>query len=252
MFALLHEPSPKIAECELTHQERSPIDFERALHQHTAYANQLRDLGAEVTKLDVNAECPDSVFIEDTAVVFDEAAILCSMGATSRRSEPVGIAPALAAHRALHQMQLPATLEGGDVLRVGRTFLVGQSSRTNTAGWDFFKQTVNRYGYHAVCVEVRGCLHLKSACAALPNQELLINPNWLDTAPLKDFRCIPVPTKELTAANVVLVGDRVLISAAYPQTAELIRSRGFEVFPVDVSEFAKAEGCVTCMSLLLS
>ena len=251
MFALIHTPSPRIAECELTHQERSPIDFQRALRQHATYANRLRDLGAEVTKLDVNSECPDGVFIEDTAVVFDEAAILCSMGTASRRSEPAGIAPALAAHRELHQMKLPATLEGGDVLRVGRTFLVGQSSRTNAAGWDFFKETVKHYGYNAISVKVRGCLHLKSACAALPDQELLVNPDWLDTAPLKEFGSIPVPTEEFAAANVVLVGNRVLISAAYPQTAEIIRSRGFEVFPVDVSEFAKAEGCVTCMSLLL-
>jgi dimethylargininase len=252
MLALTHVPSPNLEQCQLTHRARSPIDHGRAVRQHEAYGRMLRDCGAAVRSLDVNRDLPDSVFIEDTAVVLDEVAVLASMGAPSRRGEPAGIEPELRQYREVERVGLPATLEGGDVLRVGRALLVGLSSRTNAAGVAALDAVGRRFGYEVRAVPVRGCLHLKSACTALPDGRLLLNPDWLDTAALRGFGLVFLPEEEPDAANALLVGARVCLPAAHGRTADLVRRLGFAVETVDVSEFAKAEGCVTCLSLLLA
>ena len=251
MLALTHVPSPNLEECQRTFVAPAPIDHGRAVLQHEAYCHMLRRCGADVFTLDVNRDLPDSVFIEDTAIVLDEVAVLASMGAPSRRAEPAGVEPELRKYREVVRVELPATVEGGDVLRVGRTLLVGQSSRTNAAGLDALRAAARRFGYDVRSVPVRHCLHFKSACAALPDGRLLANPDWLDTEPLRGFELVRVPDEEPDAANLLLVGTRVCLPAAHPHTAERVRGLGFDVETVDVSEFAKAEGCVTCLSLLL-
>ncbi len=252
MIALTHAPSPNLNACELTHLARVPIDHSRAAQQHADYCAMLRRCGAEVITLTANLAYPDSVFIEDTAIVLDEVAVLTSMGAKSRQPEPAGIEPELRQYREVVRINPPATIEGGDVLRVGRKLLVGDSSRTNRAGVDALADIANQHGYQVLPVRVTGCLHLKSAVTALPDGSLLLNRAWLDTAALRGFATVTVDAAEPSAANVVLVGGRVCIAASYPRTADMIRGLGFDVVTVDLSEFAKAEGCVTCLSLLIA
>jgi dimethylargininase len=251
MLAITHVPSPKIQQCELTYVSRTVIEYPRALLQHDSYCRMLRDCGAEVRVLDVNRDYPDCVFIEDTAVVLDEVAVLASMGAESRRAEPAGIEPELRKYREVQRVELPGTLEGGDVVRVGRTLLVGLSSRTNPAGLAALARVAAPHDYRVVGVPLRDCLHLKSACTSLPDRRLLINPAWVDARSLPGFECVHVPGEEPAAADVMSIGMRVCVTAAHPRTAEMLDRFGFEVHMTDLSEFAKAEGGVTCLSLIL-
>lgn len=252
MLALTHVPSPNLEQAQRTYVAPTPIDYALALRQHEAYCDMLRQCGARVVTLDVNRDLPDSVFIEDTAIVLDEVAVLASMGAPSRRAEPAGIEPELRRHLPVQRVLPPATIEGGDVLRVGRTLLVGLSARTNAAGADTLRAVAGRFGYAVRPVPVRGCLHLKSACAALPDGRLLVNADWLDVAALRGSELVRVPEDEPDAANAVLVGGHVCLAAAHPRAADLVGRLGFAVQLIDLSEFAKAEGCVTCLSLLLA
>jgi dimethylargininase len=251
MLALTHVPSPNMDHGQRTHVARVPIDYEIALQQHANYCQMLRDCGAVVHTLDVNRPLPDSTFIEDTAIVLDEVAVLASMAADSRRGELAGIEPELRKYRELCRMEGPATIEGGDVLRVGRLLLVGVSSRTGLEGVRAFETIVRACGYRVLAVPVRQCLHLKTACTALPDGSLLLNPSWLDGPSLPELETIPVPEGEPWGANTLTVGTTVCIAAEHVQTAELIRRRGFHVRTVPLSEFMKAEGGVTCLSLLL-
>ena len=251
-IAVTNAPSPLLEHCELTHVARTPIDYAVAVRQHQGYQAMLRACGAEVHALDVNRQHPDSVFIEDTAIVLDEIAILTSMGTASRRAEPDGIELALRHYRPIERISLPATIEGGDVTRVGRTLLVGESSRTNVAGAAALAALVASHGYRVVTVPVTGCLHLKSACTALPDGRLLVNPEWIDMRALASFETITVPAGESSAADVAAVGDIVCMSAEHPRTVSLIESLGFTVRTTALSEFAKAEGAVTCLSLIFT
>src|SRR5688500_102303 len=228
-IALTNAPSPLIEQCELTHLERTTIDYAVAVKQHEGYQAMLRSCGAEVDALRVNVDHPDSVFIEDTAVVLDEIAVLCSMGAASRRGEPEGIEPALRKYRPVERINVPATIDGGDVVRVGRTLLVGESSRTNAQGAAALARIVERHGYRVVTVPVTGCLHFKSACTVLPDGRLLVNPEWIDMRPLGGFETVAVPPDEPTAADVAFVGDIVCMAAEHPRTAALVESLGFAV-----------------------
>ena len=251
-LAFAHQPSPKLEHGERTHIVRESLDYARACRQHAAYCQMLRDCGAEVRVLDMNGDWPDGVFVEDTAIVLDEVAVLCPMGTEARRAEPAGVEPELQQHREVERITLPAALEGGDVLRVGRRLLVGASSRTNRAGVEALGTIVRRHGYEIVPVPVRGCLHLKTACTALPDETLLLNPAWLDTEALRSFARVAVPETEPWAANIALVGGKVCAATAHERTVEMIRERGFVVHTTDLSEFAKAEGGVTCLSLLFA
>ena len=250
MIAITHVPSPKLEQGERSYVARTPIDHSRAARQHHEYCRMLRACGADVVTLEVNRDLPDCAFVEDTAIVLDELAVLASMGAESRRAEPAGIEFELRKYREIHRVQAPATIEGGDVLRVGRELLVGLSSRTNRAGANALAAVVRRYGYQIVLVPVRNCLHLKTACTVLPDQSLLINPAWLDVRTVRGFELVPVPQAEPWAANVALVGNCVCVAVEHVETCGVIRERGFEVHTIDLSEFAKAEGGVTCLSIL--
>ena len=250
ILAVTNAPSPALERCELTHLQRTPIDLAVAREQHRGYQAMLRACGAEVVELEVNREHPDGVFIEDTAIVLNEIAIMMSMGAESRRGEPAAIEAALQRYRPVERVALPATIDGGDVARVGRTLLVGQSSRTSAAGAAALASIVERHDYEVIPVPVTGCLHLKSACTPLPDGRLLVNPAWIDMRPLASFGTVNVPEEEPHAADIGIVGETVCMAAEYPRTRELIESLGFPVRTTPLSEFAKAEGAVTCLSLI--
>jgi dimethylargininase len=252
MLALAHLPSPFMEQCQLTHVARAPIDHALAARQHAEYCRVLRDCGARVVTLDGYRHLPDCAFVEDTAVVLDEVAILTPMGTAARRPEPAGIEPELRKYRPVERIELPATIEGGDVLRVGRTLFVGLSSRTNRAGIDALGAISRRHGYAVVAVPVTGSLHLKTACTALDDKRLLVNPAWLDVRPLRGFELLHVPEDEPWAANTARVGRSICLAAGQQRTMEWIVSLGFDVRAIDLSEFAKAEGGVTCLSILLT
>jgi dimethylargininase len=251
MLALVHPPSLQLATGQRTHIAREPVDFKLAQAQHASYCRLLAACGAKVLLMDVNLDEPDGVFLEDTTIVLDEIAILCSMGTQARRREPAGIEAVLCDYREVWRIELPASIEGGDVLRIGRRLLVGQSSRTNAAGIDALSGVVEPLGYCVTAVPVHGCLHLKTACTALPDGQLLVNPDWIDAAALKGRDVIEIPVSEPWAANTLPIGQRVILPAAHLQTADLLHGLGFEPLPADISELAKAEGGVTCLSLIL-
>ena len=251
MLALTHLPSLNMAGCLRMHAGPS-IDLDVALQQHAGYRRMLERCGAVVETLDTNRDLPDCVFIEDTAIILDEIAILCSMGHPSRRDEPAGIEPHIRQHREIRRIELPAIIDGGDVLRVGRRLIVGLSGRTSAAGIEALAATVRPFGYQVDTVPVTGCLHLKSACTALLDGRLLANAAWLDAKALRQYRIVPVPDDEPGAANVALVGEAVCAAAGHPQTEDLIRGLGFRVETTDLSEFGKADGCTTCLSLLFT
>jgi len=252
IVAITHVPSPQMNDALRTFIDVHAIDLERAMRQHEDYRRVLERAGAEVVTLTASIAHADAVFVEDTAIVLDEIAVLASMGASSRRREVDGVEAELKRHRVdVARIDAPATLEGGDVLRVGRTLFVGATTRTNDAGFDALARIAGRYGYDVRRVAVDGCLHLKTACTALPDGTLLVNARWLDTRDLAGAPLLHVDDGEPDAANVVLIGERVVMAAAYPRTIELVRRRGFHVDAVDLSEFAKAEGSATCLSIIV-
>ena len=249
--AITRAVSPGLAACELTCQERVPIDIELARAQHLAYEQALSAAGYCVQRLASDAAMPDAVFVEDLAVVFDEIAILTNPGAESRRREMPAIASALAAYRPLQAIQPPATIDGGDVLVAGRHVFVGRSTRTNDAAALEMRRLLGPFGYRVVQTEVRGCLHLKSAVTALDEQRLLVNPSWVDAAAFEGFSLVEIAPDEPSAANALRLADRVIVAAAFPRTAQRIAALGLRVERVDASELAKAEGAVTCCSLIV-
>jgi dimethylargininase len=250
IVALTREPAGALDACELTYREREAIDAGVAAAQHRGYCDALRACGARVLTLPRVDELPDSVFVEDTTIALDEIAVLTRPGVESRRGEVKLIAPEVARLRAVVRVEPPATLEGGDVLRLGRTLYVGLSPRTNAEGADALRRLVAPHGYEVVTVELRGCLHLKTGCSGLDEETVLVNPDWVDAAVFRGREVVPVDAAEPWAANVLSVGRSVCVSAAFPRTAEVLAARGHGVRAVEVSEFAKAEGGMTCMSLL--
>jgi len=235
---------------ERTYVGRETIDLDLACRQHAAYRDALRACGAHVVTLDTNLDMPDCVFVEDTAIVLDEIAVLMSMGAPSRRGEPAGIEPTLRAHRPVKRITLPATIDGGDIVRAGRALYVGESPRTNVAGIDALRHVVEPFGYTVTPVPVQRCLHLKSACSALPDGRFLVNRGWIDPSPFAAAALLDVPPSEPWAGDVLVVDGHIIVSDAFPATRRLLETAGFTVIPVSVSEFAKAEGGVTCLSLV--
>ena len=250
--AITRAVSPALASCELTHLQRTPIDVERARQQHRAYEQALIAAGGMVQRLESGADMPDAVFIEDTAIVFDELALIARPGAASRRRETTAVVDALRVYRPLVQIEAPATIDGGDVLVVGREVFVGLSTRTNNAAVEQMRATLEPRGYVVHAVTVRGALHLKSAVTALDDDTLLVNEHWIDSDRFDRFTCIDVDPAEPAAANALRVADRIIFPAAFPRTAERLDKHGFRLDIVDASELAKAEGAVTCCSLIVN
>jgi dimethylargininase len=251
LMALTREISPAFESCQLTHLPRVPIDVERARAQHAAYEWALVEEGCTIRRLDTAPDLPDSVFIEDIAVVLEEGAIVCRPGADARRAETAGVVEALVRHgRPLHRVQAPATLDGGDVLVVGREVFVGASSRTNRAAIDQLSRTLGAVGYTVRAVPVRGCLHLKSAVTAVAADTLLINRAWVPAETFRGLSLIDVDANEPHGANALLVGDGVIYPASFPRTRDILDRLGIRIRTVDVDELQKAEGAVTCCSLI--
>jgi len=249
-IALTRDVSPALAQCELTFLARAPIDIERAVAQHAAYGRLLESLGLDVRRLPGDATYPDCCFVEDTAVVLDEVAVIAHPGAPSRRGEVDAVAAALEPHRPLARIPPSARLDGGDVLVLGRRLYVGVSGRTDTAGAEALRRIVAPHGYDVRPVGVTGCLHLKSAVTAIDDATVLANPDWLDASRLDGVEIVPVPADEPGAANVLRAGGCVIAHAGFPRTIDLLAARGVDVRPIDVSEFLKAEAGVTCKSLV--
>jgi len=251
MIAITRDVSPAITSCELTHLARHSIDLDRAIQQHAAYENAVRSLGVEIRRASPAPELPDSVFVEDTAIVLDEVAIITRPGAESRRPEAAAVAEVLAEFRPLLHLVSPATLDGGDVLRVGRTLYVGRSSRTNHEAIAALRQLLKPFDYRIVPVQVSGCLHLKSAATQIGERLLLVNPHWLAASDFAGIERIEIDESEPHAANALRIGDTLIYPAHFPRTLEQLDYRGLQIATVECDELAKAEGAVTCCCVLV-
>lgn len=249
-IAVTRTPGPELASCELTFVGREAIDHELALAQHAEYRAALEELGAMVVTLPPLAGAPDATFVEDPALVLDDVALLTRPGAESRRVETASLAEALAPWRCVEHMQAPGTLDGGDVLRIGDVLHVGQSSRTDHAGLKHLAHLVLEHGLRVKAISVEGSLHLKTACTWLGGDRLLINPDWVDTDRLAGFRLTAVDPDEPFGANALMLGGRALLAASAARTAQRVQELGIETRSVDLSEFEKAEGGPTCLSLV--
>jgi dimethylargininase len=252
LMAITRPVSRSINNCALSFQARQPIDVARANAQHRAYQNCLTALGVQVVSLAAEPDLPDAVFVEDPAVILDEVAIISLMGAPSRQPEASSIAAALSRYRPINQLNKPATLEGGDVMRVGRSVFVGLSQRTNREGFRQLRDLLRPYDYQVHAVDVGGCLHLKSACSHIGNNSILINRSFVGPQPFRDYELIDVADGEPAGANALLVRDVVIIPVSFPGTRALLEQRGFCVQAIDLSELQKAEAGVTCTSLIFN
>ncbi len=251
ILALTREVSPSLGRCELTHLSRQTIDVEAARAQHRQYERSLAELGCEVRRLPGLPDFPDAVFVEDTALVLEEAAVILRPGAESRRGEVASAADALKAYRPLYAIEPPGTLDGGDVLALDKFLYVGLSSRTNRAGIEQLRRICRPLGYTVKPVEIRSCLHLKSAVSRVGAKTLLVNRAWVDMSDFEGFDYMDVDPSEPMAANALLIGERVIYPQAHEKTRRRLDGREISVVTVDVSELAKAEGGVTCCSLIL-
>jgi len=249
--AITRKVSPAITRCELTHLRREPIDVALAARQHVEYEQCLAGLRCRVVSLPAAPELPDSVFIEDTAIVAAELAVVTRPGAASRRAETPAVARVLAEYRPVAAIQAPGTLDGGDVLCVGRRVFVGLSVRSNRNGIEQLRALLSPHGYEIEALPITGCLHLKSAVTQVAPGVVLLNPDWVDPAAFEGYGRIEVETSEPYAANALLIGNAVLYPTAFPRTGARLEGAGIRLVPVDVSELAKAEGAVTCCSLIL-
>lgn len=248
--ALVRRPGPRLAEGLVTHVERQAVDVGLAVEQWEAYAEALRTHGWETVEVDAAEDCPDAVFVEDAVVVFRNVALITRPGAESRRAETAGVEEAVARLGcSVNWIWDPGTLDGGDVLKVGDTIYVGRGGRTNAAGVQQLRAVFEPLGARVVAVPVSKVLHLKSAVTALPDGTVIGHEPLVDTPSLFP-RFLAVP--EESGAHVVLLGgNRLLMAASAPKTAELLAGLGHEPVLVDIGEFEKLEGCVTCLSVRL-
>lgn len=252
LTAITRDISASMAACQLSFVERQVIDLELARAQHLAYQQALTAAGCQVHALPALDHMPDAVFVEDVALVLDELAVMTRPGAASRRDEGTSVAAALASWRTLLHIEAPATLDGGDVLRMGRTLYVGASARSNDAAIEQLRKLLFRWDYHVIQVPMKDCLHLKSAVTAVDDHTVLVNRAWVDLQAFAGCRLIDVDPTETHAANVLRVGQTLIYPSCFARTGARLRAAGYTVVELDVSELQKAEGAVTCCSLVFS
>jgi len=245
-IAFTRAVSPRLAKCETTQAGR--VDVERAVAQHAAYEKALTGAGLEVRRLPSLDDFPDGVFVEDTALLLGEHAVILRPGAASRAEETDSTASGLAEYFTLHRLGA-GHVDGGDVLRIGQTLYVGISTRTDLAGISALDGLVAPLGYRVVPVPVAGGLHLKSAATCVSGL-LVHNPAWTVTAHFADVDALAVAPGEAYGGNVLLAGDTLLAAADSPRTAEALAARGFNIVSLDISEMRKADAALTCMSLI--
>jgi dimethylargininase len=250
LIAVTRPVSPTLAHCELTQLPREPIDVDRARAQHAAYEQLLHRLGATIVRAPAAPELPDAVFIEDTAVVLDELAVITRPGAQTRRRETAAVGSVLANYRPVLSMTPPATLDGGDVLQVGRTLYVGRSTRTNAQGVEQLRNLLAPFDYRVCPLDFTGCLHLKSAVTAVADGSVLLNPAWVPATSFSSHEILEIDAREPYAANALRVDQTLVYPTQYPRTLERLGRRGLSLATTDCSELAKAEGAVTCCSLV--
>jgi dimethylargininase len=250
LTAITRAVSPAIVHCELSFIDRKPIDLATAQGQHRAYEKLFEKLDARVISLPAERDLPDSMFVEDPAIVLDELAVILPLGTETRRREAPSLAEALSQFRKLEYISLPGTLEGGDVLRIGRKLFVGLTRRSNAEGIRQLAAILAPHNYEVIAVPVAGCLHLKSAVTCLGRNTLLANRAWFDTAPLAGHEWIDVDPAEPHAANALALAGTIIFPESFPRTRARIESRGFSVTSIDISELQKAESGLTCSSLL--
>lgn len=241
--------SPRLSECQLTHLDRVPIDAPKAATQHAAYEQALRDAGLEIVRLPELADDPDAVFVEDTAILLGEHAIITRPGAASRAGETESTAEGLNGHFQLHRVDR-GFVDGGDVLRIGQRIYVGRSTRSNAEGIAALAELAGKLGYEVIEAQLRDCLHLKTGATPAGDGVLLYNERCVDPAQFTGVEALAVSPDEPAAANCVRAGERVIMPAGNHKTTHALRDRGFGVVEVDVSELQKAESGVTCMSLI--
>jgi len=246
--------SPRLADCQLTHLHRTPIDARNAALQHQVYEGALRRAGFDIVRLPELSDDPDAVFVEDTALILDDHAVITRPGAASRIGETDSTARGLGDHFELHRITT-GHLDGGDVMRIDRKLYVGLSTRTDTAGIEALRQLAKPLGYEVVEAQLRDCLHLKTGVTfagmdGAGSRTLLYNPACVDPAQFAGTEPLAIDEAEPAAANCLRAGQTLILPAGNPRTAERLRGRGFEVVEVDVSELQKAEAGVTCMSLI--
>jgi dimethylargininase len=250
LTAITRAVSPAIVNCELTFVARQSIDLSKAREQHRAYEQLLEKLGARVLSLPAEPTLPDSMFVEDPAIVVDELAVILPLGTESRRPEAASLSQALSKFRKIEYVTSPGSLEGGDVLRINRKLFVGLSSRSNAEGIRQLTAILALHGYEVVSVPVTGCLHLKSAVTYLGRNTLLANRACFDAASFASYDWIDVAPEEPHAANALALGNTVIFPASFPRTRARLEAQGFHVTSLDISELQKAESGLTCSSLL--
>ena len=250
-IAITRAVSPAFANCELSFIDRQPIDLAVAQQQHRHYEKTLEQLGAKVISLPAEPDLPDSMFVEDPALVVDELAVIMPLGTPSRRPEAASLASALAHYRKLAYITVPAAMEGGDLLRIGKRIYVGLSRRTNEEGIRQLTALLAPYDYEIISVSVTGCLHLKSAVTSLGNDTLLANRAWFQNDLFAGYTWIDVSPDEAHAANALAIDHQIMFPASFPGTEARIKAAGFPVISIDISELQKAESGLTCSSLLL-
>jgi len=250
--AVTRELTAAIGNCELTFLHRSAIDFALAQQQHRDYQSALSSLGCEVVVVPAPPGLADSVFIEDTALVLDDIAVMLRPGVASRQPEVAGVAEVLQQYKPLKAIEPPGTIDGGDLLRVGNRIFAGLSTRSNQSGIQQLRDIVSDFGMTVETVETTKCLHLKSAVSEVAPGTLLINTDWISSSAFKDFELIPVDKEETHAANALRIGKNLIYPSSFPRTMDALVNRGIDVLPVDLTELQKAEGAVTCCSLIFS
>ena len=250
LIAITRAVSPSINECELTNLERQPINYERACQQHKQYVTALRLLGLEVQTLPADLHLPDSVFVEDMALVLDECAVITRPGADSRKPEVDSIVKVLTPYRKLFHIQAPARVDGGDILRVDKKIYVGLSTRSDNSAVEQMQEYLQPYGYEVKSVAVTGCLHLKSAVTQVTEDTLLINPEWVGKDLFSGMKFIEIDPSEPYAANAVMIRETIIYPTSFPKTQKRLEAAGIRMVMVDADELAKAEGAVTCCSLI--
>ncbi len=252
-FGLARSAPLSLVHCSLTFRERKPIDIDLALRQQQAYCDALRDCGVELTVLPALEEHPDCCFVEDTAVILGDLAIVTWMGADSRNGEQAAVADWLAGRLSVVRMESPARLDGGDVLQIDRTIYVGRSTRTDERGISFLERHAAPRGFRVLPVPVPGALHLKTVVTYAGRNTLVAAASIRDEVrrAMPGFAVIEAPEEEASAANTLAFGNRILMPASNPLTAAKLERSGFSVTQLDISEFEKAEAGVTCLSLIL-
>jgi len=251
-IAVTRDVSPRFNECEITHIERTPINIHIAREQHRGYVDALKSIGCEVLELPAEADLPDSVFVEDTAFILPETAVITRPGADSRKPETESIIQTLSPHIKLSYLQAPATLDGGDVLVVGKQIFIGLSTRSTPDATSQLNNMLGEYGYSITGIKLQDCLHLKSAVTRIDDNTLLINKNWVETSHFDKYEQIEVDPSEPHAANCLPIGNSIIFPVSFPKTRKILESRGYKIVSVEVDELAKAEGAVTCCSLILA